>query len=120
MTGRYEGERPLGLFGGHEVKKAAHGGFALVAALVDPMDRQANHGPAHHGQIECGGASANATPVFPGDHIQAQMQTGFDAPMPTVGRQHLLGTQRGGGERAKQVLSFDLGGRMFVTVQATG
>ena len=88
MTGRYEGECPLGLFGGHEVKKAAHGGFARVGAFSDPVDRDTDHRPTHHGQVEDGGGVADAAAIFSGADIQAQVQARFDAPIPAVGLQH--------------------------------
>ena len=88
MTGRYEGERPLGLFGGHEVEKAVHGGLARVGAFSGPVDRHADYRPPHHGQIEDGGGIADAAAIFSSADIQAQVKARFDAPILAVGLQH--------------------------------
>jgi len=108
------------LFGGHEIKKAAHGGGPWRGAFSDPADGRADDRASDHGQVEGRGAVAHAAAVFPGDDIQAQVQARFDAPVAAVGCQHVLGVQRGGWARAQEILRFDLFGRMLVTVNTTG
>jgi len=120
MPDSYEREGFAGLLGGHEIKKAAHGGAAPLAAFSDPVDRQTDHDAAHHGQIEGGDAMAHPAAIFPGDDVQAQMQPRFDAPVTPVGGQHVPGVQRGRWARAEQILGLDFSGRMLVTVNATG
>ena len=120
MTGSYKRECLSGLFGGHAVKKTAHGGLARVGAFSDPVDGEADHGSAHHGQVESGSAVADAAAIFSSDHIQSQVQARFDAPMPAVGLQHLLGWKRRAGTGTKEILGFDFGGGTFLTVDAAG
>ena len=120
MTDSYEREGFAGLLGGHEIKKAGRGGATRLAAFSDPVDRQADHGAAHHRQIESSDAMAHPAAVFPGAHVRAQMQARFDAPVTPVGCQHVPGVQRGRGARTQQILRFDLFGRMLVTVNTAG
>ena len=106
--------------GRHEIEKTAQGGVTRRAAFSDPANRHADDRAADHGQIEGRGPVAHAAAVFPGDHIQAQMQAGFDAPMAEVGLQHLAGAEHAGGEGAEEMLGFDLGGGKLVAVNTTG
>lgn len=108
------------LFSRHVVEEAAQGGLAGVGTFFDPADRDANHRPADHRQVEGGGAVANAAAVFAGRHIQAQVQARFNAPIAAVGSQHFLGAEGGAGTRTEQVLGLDLRGGVFLTVAAAG
>ena len=108
------------LFGRHAVEEAAQGGLAGVGTFFDPADRDADHRPADHRQVEGGGAVANAAAVFSGGHIQAQVQARFNAPIAAVGSQHFPGTEGGAGARTEQILGFDLCGGVFLTVKAAG
>ena len=83
--------------------------MALVAAALDPMDRDAHRGPANHRQVQNGNGVADATPVFARAHIQAQMQSILNAPIPPVGVQHLPRRKQGSCSRAEQPFGFDLG-----------
>jgi len=120
MTDSYEREGFSGLLGGHKIEKAAHGGATPLTAFSDPVDGHADPRAAHHGQIEGGDAMAHAAAVFAGDHIQAQVEARFDAPMAAVGFQHLPGAERGGRARAEQIFGFDLFGGILVAVNTTG
>jgi hypothetical protein len=91
MTGGYEREGLSRLFGGHQVEKSAHGGFAWMTAFFDPVDSDADHRSTHHRQVEGGSAVADATAIFSSDHIEPQVQARFDAPIAAVRLQHLLG-----------------------------
>ena len=108
------------MFGSHPIKEAAHGSLAWVGTSSNPEDRDADHRSADHRQIKRRGAVADAAAVFSGGHIQAQMQPGFDTPMASVGLQHFRGAQGSTGARTEQIFSFDLLGRLLLTVEGAG
>ena len=62
----------------------------------------------------------DATAVFAGNDIQAQMQARFDAPVSTVGLEHLGGVQGRAGLGAEQVLGLDALGGLLLRVEAAG
>ena len=107
MTGGYEGEGSLALVGGHAVVKSAGGSLAGVGALAYPVDGHAEDSPSHHGQVERAGAMAHAAAIFAGADIQAQVQTGLDAPVAAVGLEHLQRAELGLGPGRQQILRFD-------------
>ena len=108
------------LFSRHVVEEAAQGGLAGVGTFFDPTDRDADHRATDHRQVEGRGAVTNATAVFAGRHIQAQVQTRFNAPIAAVGSQQFPGAEGGAGTRTEQILGLDFRGRVFLTVEAAG
>lgn len=94
--------------------------MASFAAVLAPMNSHADDRAADDRQIEGGGAMADPTAVFAGDHIQAEVETGFDIPIPAVGPEHLLGTDLGGGARTDQVFGLDALGGFALAVAAAG
>ena len=73
MIGSYEGEGLFAVVGGHEVVEAAQGGLAAFAAVLDPMNGDADDGPANDGQVEGRSAVADAAAVFAGNDVQAEV-----------------------------------------------
>ena len=91
----------------HEIVEAAQDGLAGIAASFCPVNRYANHRAANDRPIEGGGALAGPAAIFSGADVPAQGQAGFDAPVLTIGRQHLLGTHLGCRTGAEEVFGFD-------------
>ncbi len=120
MTGGYEREGSLGLVGRHVVIETAHGGPALLGPLAHPIDRDADHGPPQHGQVEDRGAVTHPAAVFAHADIQPQVQAGFDAPIVAIGLQEVAPRQVQPGPGGKQKLGFDSLGRVADTVEAAG
>ena len=108
------------LFGGHKIEKATHRGLAWVAALFNPVDSDTDHRSTHHRQVEGGSAVADAAAIFSSDHIEAQVQARFDAPIAAVRLQHLLSGERRTWAGAKEIFGFDVIGGTFLTVHTTG
>ena len=103
---------------GHEIVEAAQGGLAGIAASFGPIDRHAHHCAANDCQVECGGAIANSAAIFSGDDVQAQVQARFDAPILTIGLEHLLGTHLGCRTGAQEVFGLDALRRMAPAIEA--
>ena len=120
MTGSYEREGSFRLLGRHVVIEATHGGGAFLGMLADPGGGDADHGPAHHGQVEDGGAVAYPAAVFARDDIQAQVEARFDAPIGAIGLQQAEPWEVEPGAGANQVLGLDPLGRVAGAVEAAG
>jgi hypothetical protein len=61
---------------------------------------------------------ADPAAIFSGDDVQTQMQAGFDAPVMTIGRKHLLGTHLGCRTGAQEIFGFDALSWIAPTIEA--
>jgi hypothetical protein len=78
-------------------------------------DRAPDDGQIHHGI-----GFSDAAPVLAGDHVQAEVQARFNAPVLSVGLEHLLGIEVGGRTGTDQILGFDFLSWFLGTIDAAG
>lgn len=86
---------------GQEIVKAAHASLAPVLAMSNPMDGYTDYCPPHDGQVHHGIAVADTAAVLAGDHVQSEVKACFNAPVLSVGFEHLLGIHSSGGAGAE-------------------
>lgn len=84
------------------------------------MHRHADHGAADDGQVHDGVGFSDSASVLASDDIESEVKARFNAPVTSVGLEHLLGIHLGGGARTDQIFGFDPFGRLTSAIDATG
>ena len=98
------------VFRGHKIIEALQRRLALVATTLDPVDGDTDRGATNHRQVQDRRGMAHPTAVFAPAHIQTQMQSVLDAPLPPVGLKHHHRRERSPRSGAQQPFGFHLRG----------
>lgn len=88
--------------------------------MPNPVYGYADHGPPDDCQVHHRIGLSDPAAVLASDNIQSEMKAGFNAPISTVGLEHLLSIHLSGGAGAEQVFGFDFLGRLAGAVHTTG
>ena len=69
--------------------------------MANPVHSYAHYCSPDNRQVHHRIAFSDPATVLTGNHIESEMKAGFNAPVPTVGLEHLLGIHLSGGARAQ-------------------